>query len=126
MGKKRIYELAKEINKSSKELVDTAQSLGFDVKNHMGAISDTEEKKLRQAVGVTKVLTMLQNLHPNQLTQMKQKNLSIKNLLPNGIIRNSKIGIIQTKNKATNKVKIKETNKGNRKIKQRTTVNKGL
>lgn len=54
MGKKRIYELAKEINKSSKELVDTAQSLGFDVKNHMGAISDTEEKKLRQAVGVTK------------------------------------------------------------------------
>ena len=54
MGKKRIYELAKEINKSSKELVDTAQSLGFDVKNHMGAISDTEEKKLRQDVGVTK------------------------------------------------------------------------
>lgn len=52
MGKKRIYELAKEINKSSKELVDKAQSLGFDVKNHMGAISDTEEKKLRQAVGV--------------------------------------------------------------------------
>ncbi|BCA85631.1 translation initiation factor IF-2 [Enterococcus saigonensis] len=54
MGKKRIYELAKEINKSSKELVDTAQSLGFDVKNHMGAISDTEEKKLRQVVGVSK------------------------------------------------------------------------
>ncbi|MDT2756869.1 translation initiation factor IF-2 [Enterococcus asini] len=50
MGKKRIYELAKEINHSSKELVDKAQALGFDVKNHMGAITDTEEKELRQAV----------------------------------------------------------------------------
>ena len=50
MGKKRIYELAKEIDRSSKELVDKAQALGFDVKNHMGAISDNEEKQLRQAV----------------------------------------------------------------------------
>ncbi|MDT2744768.1 translation initiation factor IF-2 [Enterococcus asini] len=49
MGK-RIYELAKEINQSSKELVDKAQKLGLDVKNHMGSISETEEKKLRQAV----------------------------------------------------------------------------
>ncbi|KAF1300167.1 translation initiation factor IF-2 [Enterococcus sp. JM9B] len=50
MGKKRIYELAKEMNKSSKELVEKAQSLGFDVKNHMGSISDGEEKKLRQTL----------------------------------------------------------------------------
>ena len=51
MGKKRVYELAKEINKSSKEIVEKAQSLGYDVKNHMGAISDGEEKKLRQELG---------------------------------------------------------------------------
>ena len=49
MGKKRIYELAKEMDKSSKELVDKAQTLGIDVKNHMGAISDNEEKKLRSS-----------------------------------------------------------------------------
>ncbi|MCD5000978.1 translation initiation factor IF-2 [Enterococcus saccharolyticus] len=51
MGKKRVYELAKEINKSSKEIVEKAQSLGYDVKNHMGVISDSEEKKLRQELG---------------------------------------------------------------------------
>ncbi len=51
MGKKRVYELAKEINKSSKEIVEKAQSLGYDVKNHMGVISDSEEKKLRQTLG---------------------------------------------------------------------------
>jgi translation initiation factor IF-2 len=51
MGKKRIYELAKEWNKSSKEVVEKAQSLGFDVKNHMGAISDGEAQKLHQSLG---------------------------------------------------------------------------
>ncbi len=51
MGKKRIYELAKEWNKSSKEVVEKAQSLGFDVKNHMGAISDGEAQKLQQSLG---------------------------------------------------------------------------
>jgi translation initiation factor IF-2 len=49
MGKKRIYELAKEINKSSKDVVDKAQALGMDVKNHMGSLTGDDEKKLRQA-----------------------------------------------------------------------------
>ncbi|MDN6292306.1 MAG: translation initiation factor IF-2 N-terminal domain-containing protein, partial [Tetragenococcus halophilus] len=48
MSKKRIYELAKEINKSSKEIVETAQSLGFDVNNHMSSLSESEQQKLRQ------------------------------------------------------------------------------
>lgn len=51
MSKKRIYELAKEMNQSSKVVVDKAQSLGMNVKNHMGAVSSDEETKLRQALG---------------------------------------------------------------------------
>lgn len=50
MGKKRIYELAKEINKSSKDVVEKAQSLGIDVKNHMGSVTSDDEKKLREAL----------------------------------------------------------------------------
>ncbi|OTP12280.1 hypothetical protein A5844_000512, partial [Enterococcus sp. 10A9_DIV0425] len=49
MGNKRIYELAKEWDKSSKEVVDQAQQLGINVKNHMGAITATDEKKLQEA-----------------------------------------------------------------------------
>ncbi len=49
MGKKRIYELAKELKKSSKDVVEKAQQLGIDVKNHMGAITSNDEKKLQQA-----------------------------------------------------------------------------
>lgn len=50
MSKKRIYEFAKEIDQSSKAIVDKAQALGMDVKNHMGAISSDEEKTLKQAL----------------------------------------------------------------------------
>ncbi|MFN6772671.1 translation initiation factor IF-2 [Enterococcus faecium] len=49
MGNKRIYELAKELKKSSKDVVEKAQQLGIDVKNHMGAITSNNEKKLQQA-----------------------------------------------------------------------------
>ncbi|HAQ5687287.1 translation initiation factor IF-2 [Enterococcus faecium] len=48
MGNKRIYELAKELKKSSKDVVEKAQQLGIDVKNHMGAITSSDEKKLQQ------------------------------------------------------------------------------
>lgn len=50
MGKKRIYELAKELNTSNKSLVEKAQALGFDIKNHMGSLSNKEENQLRKSL----------------------------------------------------------------------------
>lgn len=49
MGKKRIYELAKEINVSSKDIIEKAQADGLDVKNHMSTLDDASEKHLRNA-----------------------------------------------------------------------------
>ncbi|MGL9904473.1 translation initiation factor IF-2 [Enterococcus sp. DIV0802c] len=49
MSNKRIYELAKELNQPSKDVVEKAQQLGINVKNHMGAIKTGDEKKLQQA-----------------------------------------------------------------------------
>ncbi|GAX02982.1 translation initiation factor IF-2 [Secundilactobacillus pentosiphilus] len=48
MGKKRIYELAKELNVSSKAILDKAQEKGFDVKNHMSSLGSNEERQLRE------------------------------------------------------------------------------
>ncbi|MCM0582365.1 translation initiation factor IF-2 [Weissella diestrammenae] len=45
---KRIFELAKELNVPSKELVAKAQKAGLDVKSHMSTIDDAQEKLLRQ------------------------------------------------------------------------------
>lgn len=50
MGKKRIYELAKELNVSSKKLIATAEEKGFAVKNHMSTLGENEERQLRAAV----------------------------------------------------------------------------
>ena len=49
MGNKRVYEFAKEVNQSSKDVVEKAQTLGIDVKNHMGSLSVDDETKLKQA-----------------------------------------------------------------------------
>ncbi|WP_024746172.1 translation initiation factor IF-2 [Levilactobacillus namurensis] len=49
MGKKRLYELAKEINVSSKQLIAKAEEKGFPVKNHMSTLGENEERQLRAA-----------------------------------------------------------------------------
>ena len=47
MSKKRIYELAKELNVSSKEVIAAARKKGYEVGNHMSAIGENEERQLR-------------------------------------------------------------------------------
>ncbi|MCD2256262.1 translation initiation factor IF-2 [Lactobacillus sp. CC-MHH1034] len=50
MGKKRIYEFAKELNLPSKTVVEAAQKAGLSVKNHMAAIDSTQEQQIRTAL----------------------------------------------------------------------------
>ncbi len=42
MAKKRVYEMAKELGLSNKEVVDKLQALGFDVKSHSSSLEDVE------------------------------------------------------------------------------------
>lgn len=49
LSKKRIYEIAKEIDKPSKDVVETAHKLGIDVKNHMGVVDSNQESKIKNA-----------------------------------------------------------------------------
>ncbi|EGO6531310.1 translation initiation factor IF-2 [Enterococcus faecalis] len=85
MGKKRIYELAKEMNKASKDVVDKAHQLGMDVKNHMGAISSEQETKLRQAFGggsTVNTQSKATNNQKQQTTQNKPANKKPANKKP--------------------------------------------
>lgn len=84
-GKKRIYELAKEMNKASKDVVDKAHQLGMDVKNHMGAISSEQETKLRQAFGggsTVNTQSKATNNQKQQTTQNKPANKKPMNNKP--------------------------------------------
>lgn len=49
MAKERIYELAKELNVPSKEIVAKAKAAGMDVKSHMSSVSTEEAQQLRQS-----------------------------------------------------------------------------
>ncbi|WP_432228346.1 translation initiation factor IF-2 [Enterococcus faecalis] len=83
MGKKRIYELAKEMNKASKDVVDKAHQLGMDVKNHMGAISSEQETKLRQAFGGGSTVNTQSKATNNQKQQTIQNKPANKKPMNN-------------------------------------------
>lgn len=45
----KVYELAKELNIPSKDLVAKIQGMGIDVKSHMSALSDSDVEKIKNA-----------------------------------------------------------------------------
>ena len=49
MGKTKIHELAKEMDLTSKEVLEKAQELGIDAKSHMSGIEDKEAEMIRNA-----------------------------------------------------------------------------
>ena len=48
MEKIRVYELAKNINKDSKEVIMVLKSLGITVKNHMSTVSVEEGERIKK------------------------------------------------------------------------------
>ena len=53
MGKIKIYDIAKELNMSSKELVEIAVKLNIDVKSHLSAISEEDAERIKAKVRST-------------------------------------------------------------------------
>ncbi len=50
MGKKRVYEFAKENDVASKKVLDTAKGLGIDYNSHMSSMDDGDVEKLKKAI----------------------------------------------------------------------------
>ena len=46
MGKIKIYEIAKKLNLTSKEVLDIAQGLKIDAKSHLSAIDEEDAKRM--------------------------------------------------------------------------------
>ena len=57
MAKIRVHELAKEIGMPSKQLVDTLQGMGLNIKNHMSTMEENQvnwvKKKLEESASPT-------------------------------------------------------------------------
>ena len=52
MSKKRVFELSKELEIPSKDLVVKIQALGIEVKNHMSSLDDFQVDKIKKELGV--------------------------------------------------------------------------
>lgn len=49
MAKQKIHELAKELNKSSKEVMEVLGKNGIEVKSHMSALEDSQVEMVKKA-----------------------------------------------------------------------------
>ena len=54
MSKKRLYEIAKELGKPSKDVVEKAKSLGLDVKSHASSVEEADAKRISSSFSATK------------------------------------------------------------------------
>lgn len=56
MVKKRVHELAKELNIESKEIINNLSHMGVSVKSHMSTLEDNEVERLLQQYGKKQVI----------------------------------------------------------------------
>ena len=112
MGKKRVYEFAKEVNQSSKDVVEKAQTLGIDVNNHMGSLSGDDELKLKQAFSSKTKQTTQAKPSANQHEKPKFHGKSSKNN-PNFQNRKGNKDLTQN-NRQNNSANANRSNQGQR------------
>ncbi|MDT2833171.1 translation initiation factor IF-2 [Vagococcus carniphilus] len=77
MSKKRVYELAKELDISSKNIVEKAHSMGMDVKNHMSSLTDSDISKLKQSIS-NKQKEVKEKISPKPEAKKQEKTHSTK------------------------------------------------
>ncbi|MGG5368681.1 translation initiation factor IF-2 [Enterococcus sp. AZ196] len=112
MGNKRVYEFAKEVNQSSKDVVEKAHALGIDVKNHMGSLSGDDESKLKQAFSSKPQMNTQAKPSANQHEKPKFHGKSSKNN-PNFQNRKGNKDLTQN-NRQNNSANANRSNQGQR------------
>ena len=89
MAKIRVYELAKSLDKDSKELVEILKKNGVEVKSHMSSISEEEAQKIRDRFAGKKSTEV-----PVKTNSEAQKNVqpAVQNKAENGRPQNDQNG----------------------------------
>ncbi|MBU3828404.1 MAG: translation initiation factor IF-2 [Candidatus Lactobacillus pullistercoris] len=111
MAKKRIYEVAKELDIDNKVVVQKAKKLGFDVKNHMSSLEDTQIKELKRS---------FQSTTPLPKKDKTSKKTSKIKISVSSIRKNEK----KSENKHSENKKNKQRNKNNKSNNVRSKGNK--
>ncbi len=82
MGKLKIYELAKKLEMSSKEIIDIAKKLNIEVKNHLSSIEENDasliEKSLKESENKTKNSKVEKEDKKSKTPKKEEKEKKIK------------------------------------------------
>ena len=74
MGKMKIHELAKEIDKTSKEIIAVAQELGLEIKSHMSSLEDNEIKMVKEKLLGGKAASNKKKEEPKEVKKENKEN----------------------------------------------------
>ena len=50
MGKIKLYDIAKELNLTSKEVLEIAKQLNIEAKSHLSSVSEEDAKRIQENV----------------------------------------------------------------------------
>ncbi len=115
MSKKRIYELAKELNVNSKDVIKVAEDKGFSVGNHMSVLGENEERQIREFYRpkkkvVNKKVNEKKNEHSKKTVGQKSQHSENKNSTHNNPHRNNGHSTTKPVNKGTNDRSVNKQN----------------
>ena len=74
MGKMKLYELAKEMKISSKDLLEKAKSIGIEIKSHLSTIEETDITKLKKSLTSKNTVKEDNNISNKQERKSKKEN----------------------------------------------------
>ena len=75
--KKRLYEIAKELGKESKEVVARAKELGLDVKSHSSSVEAAAAEQIAASFKSAPALRQKQNLQHQKASVEKKAEKSV-------------------------------------------------
>ena len=75
MSKKRLYEIAKELGKESKEVVARAKELGLDVKSHSSSVEADAAEQITASFKPALLLRQKQNRSAKASVEKKAESL---------------------------------------------------
>ncbi|HIZ96526.1 MAG TPA: translation initiation factor IF-2 [Candidatus Ligilactobacillus excrementavium] len=115
MSKKRIYELAKELNVNSKDVIKVAEDKGFSVGNHMSVLGENEERQIREFYRpkkkvVNKKVNEKKNEHSKKTVGQKSQHSENKNSTHNNPHRNNGHNSTKPVTKGTNDRSVNKQN----------------
>lgn len=125
MSKKRVYEFAKELNMSSKEVLDLAQNQGLTYKSHMASMEDEDMKKIKDAINNKNSQKQSSKKDSNKSQESKQSQKSESNQKQStNKNQNKQVNQKDQSNKQKQSNNNKKQNQGNNKNNQNKQQNK--